>query len=215
LQNGEKDFYRINRIIDSDSITRYGETAAKPMKFYGLHGSRHTIAIISHIFDVFRDRVAGAAARLTLNVLPSMNNIEVGDIVNVNLQALRDHTGLNTFNRSMEVQAITIDQLTQSVKLTLYGSTQGAGIIEYGEETTLPDEWYCDESATEMTDLSTVLTITGGVVVRKSSSMDSLMYCGFIYAVASLTGLFLIKACRQIFYLFAKFYINRGLSQVL
>ncbi|MCP5004144.1 MAG: hypothetical protein GY941_09425, partial [Planctomycetes bacterium] len=171
LQNGEKDYYRINRVVDLVSIERFGETIEKPLKFLGLHGERHTTSIIDKMFDVFRDRSAGAAARLSLDVLPSMNNIEVGDVVRVSLDALRDHTGLNTFDRAMEVQGITIDQLSQSVKLQLFGSTQQAGIIESGDITTLPDEWYCDEDFTEMTELSTVLTINGSNQVTANGTI--------------------------------------------
>jgi hypothetical protein len=53
--NGER-FTRTTLFVDGQSISTHGPSPLKKMQFKGLHGSRHTEAIIRKRLDAFRDR---------------------------------------------------------------------------------------------------------------------------------------------------------------
>ncbi|GAA5446206.1 hypothetical protein Misp06_04415 [Microbulbifer sp. NBRC 101763] len=85
-------FLRSNNLIDADSVAVHGEAKQHSLKFRGLHNSRHTYTTIKNTFDALRDRFAGPPLSLRLGLLPSNNDLEVGDIVRVSLPQLRDHS---------------------------------------------------------------------------------------------------------------------------
>ncbi|WP_445365586.1 hypothetical protein ACJJJB_01560 [Microbulbifer sp. ANSA001] len=85
-------FLRSNSLIDVDSVAVHGEAKQHSLKFRGLHNSRHTYTTIKNTFDALRDRFAGPPLSLRLGLLPSNNDLEVGDIVRVSLPQLRDHS---------------------------------------------------------------------------------------------------------------------------
>ncbi|WHI52721.1 hypothetical protein P3339_08155 [Microbulbifer sp. MLAF003] len=168
-------FLRSNNLIDADSVAVHGEAKQHSLKFRGLHNSRHTYTTIKNTFDALRDRFAGPPLSLRLGLLPSNNDLEVGDIVRVRLPQLRDHSqnvDNGTLNRAMEVQRISIDQVSGAVSVDLFGSYQPAGMIADQADSTsaeLPDAWYSAEGA----------AMTG------SLSIDS---SGFLTADGTLAG---------------------------
>ncbi|WP_444905315.1 hypothetical protein ACJJIU_22085 (plasmid) [Microbulbifer sp. CnH-101-E] len=85
-------FLRSNNLIDADSISTHGESKPHNLKFRGLHNSRHTYTTLKNTFDALRDRFAGPPLTLRLGLLPSKNDLEVGDIVRVSLPQIRDHS---------------------------------------------------------------------------------------------------------------------------
>ncbi|MDP5211076.1 hypothetical protein Q5Y71_15420, partial [Microbulbifer sp. 2205BS26-8] len=85
-------FLRANNLIDADSVAIHGEAKPHTLKFRGLHNTRHTYTTIKNTFDALRDRFAGPPLSLRLQLLPSNNDLEVGDIVRVTLPQLRDHS---------------------------------------------------------------------------------------------------------------------------
>ncbi|WP_043316567.1 hypothetical protein [Microbulbifer sp. HZ11] len=85
-------FLRSNVLADADSIAHHGESKPQALKFKGLHNSRHTFTTLKNRFDALRDRFAGPPLRLRLSLLPSNNDIEVGDVVRVALPQVRDYT---------------------------------------------------------------------------------------------------------------------------
>jgi hypothetical protein len=85
-------FLRSNNLIDADSISTHGEAKPLALKFRGLHNSRHTYTTLKNTFDALRDRFAGPPLTLRLGLLPSKNDLEVGDIVRVSLPQIRDHS---------------------------------------------------------------------------------------------------------------------------
>ncbi|WP_020411141.1 hypothetical protein [Microbulbifer variabilis] len=85
-------FLRSNNLVDADSVAIHGEAKQHTLKFRGLHNSRHTYTTIKNTFDALRDRFAGPPLSLRLGLLPSSNDLEVGDIVRVSLPQLRDHS---------------------------------------------------------------------------------------------------------------------------
>ncbi|WP_444907881.1 hypothetical protein ACJJIR_07625 [Microbulbifer sp. SSSA008] len=85
-------YLRTNHVLDADSIAVHGEAKQHTLAFRGLHNSRHTYTTIKNTFDALRDRFAGPPLSLRLGLLPSKNDLEVGDIVRVSLPQLRDHS---------------------------------------------------------------------------------------------------------------------------
>ncbi|MCX2780428.1 hypothetical protein [Microbulbifer thermotolerans] len=85
-------YLRTNTLIDAESIQTHGEAKSHTLKFRGLHNSRHTFTTIKNTFDALRDRFAGPPLSLRLGLLPSKNDLEVGDIVRVSLPQVRDHS---------------------------------------------------------------------------------------------------------------------------
>lgn len=158
-------FTRRTRLIDADSIALHGKTSAKSFEFKGLFGSRHTDATVRARIDALRDRYSHPPELIDLELLPSLNTIEVGDISRVKLQAVRDYLGNETsINRSFEVQRTSFSQRS-GVSVSLFGSTGRSSTQDPGqdpggegpdEENSLPDSWYSSEG----TELSTVVNIT-------------------------------------------------------
>lgn len=159
-------FTRTTLFRDQQSIDLHGETDVKALKFKLLFGSRHTDANVRARINALRDRYSHPPARMRLRLLPSMNPLEVGDIVRVRLNSVRDYAGnTSAIDRSFEVQKKSVDYATGEVIVDLFGSTglastQSTTPGEGGEgpdgENSTPDGYY-DDNCTE---LSTVVDIT-------------------------------------------------------
>ncbi len=164
---GEK-FTRTNLFIDSASVTTHGAAKLKTLQFKGLHGARHTVTTLSQRTQSLRDRHGNPPLELEVDVLPSLNKVEVGDIVRVTLPTLQDFAGTDTLDRSFEVQGTNINWRTGQVRLQLFGSSADPDTsAPDGENAAAPlsDCWYTKEG----TELSTVLTISGGAVTASGT----------------------------------------------
>jgi len=194
-------FYRTSYLIDADSVTKNkGESKHYSMKFKMLHSARHTQSTLNTALNGIRDRHAGPPERIKLDLLPSKNNIEVGDVARVNLTHLRDYQGPANLDRPMEVQQRTIDQVNQRVTVAMFGSSAEAsplGLSDGGGGPggfELPDDWYTANVVELGTELSTVLTIDGS---------------GFVTADGTLNG---SLASRTVFYYDGDLTIQSGVT---
>lgn len=154
--NGEE-FTRRIEFVDAASVSTYGAAAVKELKFKGLHGARHTDAIVRKRIDALRDRYTWPPETMQVTVLPSLNRLEVGDIVRVNLPTVRDFAGSGAhINRSFEIQQKSEDFATGNVTLQLFGSTGRASVEAPTADTSpLPDAYYTAQGV----NLNTVCTI--------------------------------------------------------
>lgn len=187
---------RRNLFIDEASIALHGEAPIKTLTFKGLHGSRHTTEILGQRFDALRDRYAGPPLRLSVEVLPTLNYLEVGDIVRVRIPGLKDYNTDASIDRSMEVQQVAVDWDSGRVRLQLFGSSQKASPISRGgNNIALSDAFYTSEG----TDLATVLSITdtGGI--------------GHVTVSGTLTGTADMTAAASIFYYNGDLTIDDGI----
>ncbi len=181
-------FVRRDILIDATSIALHGDAKPLPLQFKALHNDRHTFTTLINRFDALRDRYAGPPLRLTIDLLPRLNDLEVGDIVRVVLPNVRDFTATDTLDRSFEIQRISINQRTGRVTCELFGSSMKADPIvddDAGASAELPDGWYDSEG----TDANTPLSIDGS---------------GFLLADGTLTG---GSDTREIFYVLGNFTI--------
>lgn len=157
----QKDFTRVNIFPDQNSITIHKKAPTLKLSFRGLHGSRHSAAMLAGRFDMIRDRYTSPPYRFTLKTLHRFNSIEVGDVLRVKLRGVRDFVANGTLDRSFEVQGITIDWVTGALNLQLFASTGAAGpVAATGDSVVIPDAWYGSRGVL----LSTVLTVVAGHV---------------------------------------------------
>lgn len=159
------EFTRSKLFIDGDSVAVYGEAPIKELSFKGLHGSRHTDTIVAKRIDALRDRYTYPPQTMQVTVLPSLNRLEVGDIVRVRLPNVRDFAGSGaSIDRSFEIQQKQEDFATGNVMLSLFGSTGRASVeAPTAAANPLPGAYYTAAGV----NLNTVCTIVvvGGVGV--------------------------------------------------
>ncbi len=151
-------YTRTNLLIDQDSVTIHGKADPLKLKFAGLHGSRHSASILAQRFDALRDRYTGPPLHIQVRALPSLNALEVGDVVRLRLANTRDFVANGSLDRSFEIQNISMDWITGALDLKLFASSQEpTAIAASADPVVLPDSWYTSQG----TDLASVLTITG------------------------------------------------------
>ena len=171
-------FTRVNRLLDSGSIERNGQSETLEIEFRGLTAERHTYTTIKNILDSLRDRYAGPPLRTSLELSPENNDLEVGDIVRVNLAGVKDYSTDQvdvTLNRNFEVQQVKVDWQTGKVTVDLFGSSQRASelpVDEFGSA--LPLSWYQSEG-TEISAANfpgAVLEEAGGRRITSDITLD-------------------------------------------
>lgn len=186
-------FVRRDILIDPTSIALHKETKPLALQFRGLHNERHTFTTLINRFDALRDRYAGPPLRFRVDLLPRLNDLEVGDIVRCKFPNVRDYTGADTLDRSFEIQRISVNQKTGHVTCELFGSSLKADPIvdsDAGASAELPDGWYNSEG----TDANTPLSIDGS---------------GFLLSNGMLIG---GTSTRVIFYVLGNFTIPSALT---
>ncbi len=194
-EDSEQRFTRSNLLIDSNSISTHGTAKLARLKFKGLHGSRHSYSALTNRFNVLRDRYAGPPLRLDVRVMPSLDVLEVGDIVRVTLSTVRDYSTGTTLDRAFEVQGVRTNWITGEVSLTLFGSSQAATVItpdstgasQSGTATPpLSDAWYSSAGTSlvaylaanypaNYTNVGGILTITGNVTLPGNATISESM----------------------------------------
>jgi hypothetical protein len=154
----KRDTTRTNVLVDGRSVAIHQRSQPLALKFLGLNGSRHSPNILQHQFDYLRDRYTGPPLRKSVQLLPSCNDLEVGDIVRLTLGDTRDFVANSTLDRSWEVQNVSIDWIAGNVNAKLFASSQAASpVSDSGDLTVLPDSWYAHEG----NPLASVVTIAG------------------------------------------------------
>lgn len=191
-----EDFTRVNLLADSDSIIIHGRADTLKLAFRGLHGSLHSSTMLSQRFDALRDRFTGPPLKLSAQVLPSLNTLEVGDVVRVRLLNVRDFVANDFLDRSFEVQNISIDWITGNVGLKLFASSRAPKESSAtSDATVISNAWY----ASEGTALSSVLTISGSNP-------------GHVTASGTLNGTTDMNAAGSIFYYEGDLVIDPGVT---
>lgn len=180
-------FVRRNILVDATSVALHGEAKPLALKFQGLHNERHTYTTLINRFDALRDRYAGPPITMKVDLMPSANNLEVGDIVRVMLDNLEDYSDSGTMDRSFEIQRITVNQKSGKVTAQLFGSTLKADPIPdtgAGVNSELPDGWYSSEG-TEM--VAAGLTIGAGIMTASGTLTGGTTTRTIFYYLGDLT----------------------------
>lgn len=165
-----EDFERTTGFFDAESIVIHGETPLLNYEFKGLHSQRATDSTIAVRLDAIRDRYSQPPQTMTATVLGSLNRVEVGDIVGINVPEtiLRDFAGpAGNYNRSFEVQQRTYDWLSGDISLDIFGSSARPDSLPSNPSSSanaLPDAWYTSEG----TNLSAIIPIVGNLAATGS-----------------------------------------------
>lgn len=166
--NGDR-FTRSTVFIDAQSIATHGAAPLKKLQFKGLHGSRHTEAIIRKRMDSFRDRYTAVPETTTVSVLSSLNRLEVGDAIRDRMPNVRDYAGsTQNIDRSFEIQRRSCDYISGDVTLELFGSTGRASVEApngTGSGNALPDAFY-NAAGTELSTVATIVVVGGVGVIQ-------------------------------------------------
>lgn len=181
--DGEDKYRRTNFFYDPQSRARHGLSDLKTLRFKGLHSAKrngqsiHSVDDVRAMFDGLRDRFAGPPIALTLTVHPSLNTLEVGDVVLVDLTNYPDYFGDGTLKRAFEVQQVTVDWDSGKVQLRVAGSTQRAApLIAYEGDATIPsatavpDALYTNVGTNFETVFAGSVTRNGSVVTLNSDA---------------------------------------------
>lgn len=137
----DKKFTRQDILDDANSRTIHQDAPELLMQFKGMHGATHTTMTSALKREGVRDRYAGPPLRLDVTCMPSMNKLEVGDTVLVELENVRDYnTGLSTgLSRVFEIQKASVNWVTGEVNLSLFGSSKAPDFVTISTTTTVLD----------------------------------------------------------------------------
>jgi hypothetical protein len=213
-------FTRNNILQDTASIAKFKQGRSNVLNFKGVHGSRTTRELLFSQLDSLRNRYAGYPKLLNVEILPSLNAVEVGDIVRVNLPQVPDHTGeTSALDSAFEVQKVSVNWIDGTVNLTLFGSSETmTPTLLVAQNDVQPDSWY----ASEGTDLGPsglgVIDGSGNVLPNKTISGSTSMsasgsifyYLGDVTNPSSNTGANALKIDDNVQLRFAGFFQNDG-----
>lgn len=149
---------------DANSQAVHGDSEIFEVKFSGLVGRRDTGVTIRQRLTQLADRFSAPPWRLSLTVLGSLNRLEVGDVVRVAIDNVKDLAGQTiALDRAFEIQQVSVDYQTGNVDLELFASTAKPTEtpLELSGLPALPDAYYPQAG----TALSSVMTINGSGVV--------------------------------------------------
>jgi hypothetical protein len=169
-----EDYERITQDFDSTSQLIHGESPLLAYEFKGLHSQRATDSTISVRMDSIRDRYNEPPQTIGVTVFGSLDRLEVGDIVGLNVSAnlLRDFAGeAGDYNRSFEIQNKSYDWSKGRVSLELFGSTARPDATPSTPSTSvnaLPDAYYISEG----TNFSSLIAVTSNVAATGSFTIS-------------------------------------------
>jgi len=156
---------RTNILLDTASQSKHGVSDKITITLNGLDGARHTDGFIVQMFNMLRDRYAGPPELLDIGVFYSENDLDVGDIVKVKGDFIRDAVTGATVDRAFEIHRKKINHEKGIVNLSLFGSTEAATPISPTAGTALTDAFYTtDMLAGNKLDAALTTTFTGGVL---------------------------------------------------
>lgn len=162
-----KEFRRETRFVDPDSFTVHGASPLFQLQFKGLTSARHTDGVIFGILDMVRERYAGPPITMSVELLHSVNRIEIGDVVRVRFPHLKDfNSAAGTLDRPMEVQRVRCNHRTGRLQVDLFATTATPAInspTDTGGSPALNDGFYTSEgtalsAATGITIVSNAIT---------------------------------------------------------
>lgn len=159
----KNEYTRITLFTDTDSIAIHGPADLKEYSFKGLHGSRHTDAIVSQRIHALRDAYSHPPQRIRVTTHGSMSHLEIGDVVRLQCANVRDFAGNSTsIDRAFAIFQKTHKSSRNEVLFELFGSTARPLARPPGTGSTapLPNAFYTAIG----TSLNSVATITTNVM---------------------------------------------------
>ena len=139
----KQEYRRPTSFTFQDSIDDYKIEKTKVFNFRLLNGvAGSTKTTILNIVNAFASRFAGEAARTTVKCLPTMNDLEVGDVIRLKHPNIKDFNAGGSVDRSMQIISKKVDQKAGMLEFELYGSTYDAAPIADSQVNVLDDAFY-------------------------------------------------------------------------
>jgi hypothetical protein len=163
-------FTRITYFTDADSVSIHGTADLKEYSFKGLHGSRHTDVVVAQRLNALRDAYAHPPELIQVTVQGSLSYLEVGDVVRLRLQNVRDYAGAtNAIDRAFAIFQKTHNSARNTINFELFGSTARPLATPPGTGVTapIPNAWYTSEGA----NLNTIAAIVANVMATGSHTI--------------------------------------------
>lgn len=165
-----EEYTRTTRRVNFGSVITHQKVGARELKYKTLAVTRHNTQTIQRVFDSFTDRYGAPPLEMSLPVMPSLNHLEIGEVVRVTLPEVRDYASISTLDRTFEIRRTTMDWVRGKLSFDLFGSSAEQLPDDPTEamplaSQSLSDEWFESEG----TELSTVLTIVGGVITANGT----------------------------------------------
>lgn len=158
-------FNRSTLQIDSDSISRHQYSGLQEYEFRGVFPGNNTDADIFEFFQRIREYYGNPPEELTVTCKPEWVRAEVGDSYRVIAPTVRSWNQLTTLDRVYAVAQTRVDWVTGAAQLKLFGGAEKPTAVSLSDSNVLSDSHY-DQAGTE---LSTVLTISGGAVTASGT----------------------------------------------
>ena len=170
--------------LDTDSIAKHGQAPIKVYNFRGLASNIATKSVLDQRFDAIRDRFSAPPLSMTTDVSKSLDRMELGDVVLVQLPNVRDMAAetVNPIDRAFEIRQI--NETRKQLTFMLSGSS-AAAVPTAPSANALPDAYYDQEG----TELSTVVTIVAGVTQAGTFTLvgNPLLKNSVFYYIGNLT----------------------------
>lgn len=165
------DYLNRTLYVDTDSIARNGASVVKKYEFKGL-GPAFSTSRIQQLILRYQNRYRNPPMEITLDTVPFTNVIEPNDVVRIRTEKILDlyESGAGDYlDRTFEVQRVTNNWVKGNVTIDCIASS-GDGFntdpaTQFGANSQLNDGFYVSRG----TDLSTVLTISGGTVTASGT----------------------------------------------
>lgn len=164
-------FTRITYYTDADSVSIHGSADLKEYSFKGLHGSRHTDAVVAQRLNALRDAYSHPPERIPVTVQGSLSYLEIGDVIRLKVANVRDYAGTtSSIDRAFAILQKTHHSSRNEVSLDLFGSTARplATPPGTGSLAPLPDAWYTSAGA----NLNTIATITSNTMATGNYTIN-------------------------------------------
>jgi hypothetical protein len=156
-------FTKISQLVDSTSIGKHGLAKLVRYKFKGVFTGVHSDNDIANYFRTIRDRYANPPLRMTVQVMPEWDRLDVGDTVRIVLPQVIDFNTDTGLDRTFEIQQVRTNWQTGVVTLDLFGGISQTGDNALSATNVLQDSYYT-ETGVGITELSTAVTIVGGIM---------------------------------------------------
>jgi len=155
------------------SVHLYGErreTKSLPL----INGMRSTSSTLLNMINAYTDRYAHSMAMTTAELSPQMNNLEVGDVVQVKHNSVYDFTVGTTIDRAMQITQIKVSG-NGKVQVSLEGTTQQPDVLTDGNLRVMNDSYY-ESEGTPLPNvvsgtLNTPTTLNGGTDITAPANI--------------------------------------------
>lgn len=173
---GKDEYSNSLRLIDLESIGINQEGNSRNIKLRGVYSAANTDQDVRNHFDGMRDSYSGAPLLLSVECLPSLAYLNVGTVIRLEIDSLRDFTatvGTTTIRRAFMITQVSINYKTGRPTFSLFGSSRKAGTLKRTTLTAvLADAFYSSEGVA----LNTVLTMVGNVVTASGPLGTGIYY---------------------------------------